>query len=481
MSNIEQTQSSPAPRLTGKGYTMSEVRRALTIVLLSWVPGSIFVTLVTGVVFTAFLTKYLATDDFTFGVLTSIGLATVVFQLLGSYIAERTGRAKKHFIIFFTLYRFLWVGLAAIPLFMMHLAPITRFVFIGCLIGIGSSFAYFGNAGWSAWIADIVPKSSSGKFFGMRSRIGLIAAVVTSLVATRLIDHFPKSGGLYAIIFIVAGVLGAGEILCYLLVREIPRKIEEKLPAFGELLVTPWKNAAFRSYALYTSVVWIAYMMMGNYVTRYCLLPISEHGLGMSAEYTNFSLGIVFTLVMAILVPFWGGAIDRLGPKSVLATSSLAQIIFPLMWLFMRPEYIWLIPFYGAIIGITWPGIDQVIVYMQMKGFPEERRTTYIAAFGIVFGLSSTIGNLLGGVLASFWETHMAFIPFLPAGTSHYHLLFLSSIVLRLVAFVFIFPRMPLPGRAGHRTVARTIAGDATASLPRALRRRRTPSGNQDS
>lgn len=462
------------PRLTGKGYTMADVRRSMAIVLFSWIPGSIFVTLVTGVVFTAFLTRYLHTDDFTFGLLTSVGLVMVVLQLAGSYVTERTGRVKWNFIVCFALYRFAWIGLAAIPLFMMGLSPSARFVYIGCLIGIGSAFAYLGNAGWSAWMADIVPRNLSGKFFGMRSRLGLIATVVTSLVATRLIDRYPGSGGLYAGIFVVAGVLGALEILLYIRVKEIPRKVEATLPGFRTLLVTPWKNAAFRSYALYTCVVWIAYMMMGNYGFRYCLLPASQHGLGLSAEYTNFSLGIVLTLAMALIVPFWGGAIDRLGPKSVLATSSLAQIIFPVIFALMTPGWTWFLPVYGAIIGLTWPGIDQAIVYMQMKGFPEERRTTYIAAFGIVFGLASTVGNLLGGALASVLERHLAAIPLLPPGTSHYQLLFFCSIALRLLAFIVLFPRIPLPGKGGYRAVARTIASDASASLPRPLRRRGT-------
>lgn len=472
---IDRREELSPERLTEKGYKISDVRKGMSIVMYSWILGAIFFSLVTGVVFNAFLTTYLHTDDFTFGIITSACLLTGVFQILGSYIAERTGRVKRDFIVAYSIYRFLWLGLAAVPLFMMNFPKATRLTFVGLILCISYAFSYIGGPAWFLWVSDFTPKNILGKFTGMRSRIGLITMVAASFTASRLIDIYGGAGWLYAILFTIAGILGTIEILFYIFIREVPRPIEATAPSLVELLITPWKNRQFRSFSFYTFVSWISYMMMGNYATRYCLLPTSEHGLGMSVEYTNFTLSIVVTLVMAFTAPFWGGAIDRIGAKSILATSSLSQIIFPVTWLFMRPGIAWILPFYAAIIGLTWPGIDQVIIYMQMKGFPEARRSAYVASFGIIFSLSCALGNFLGGFVAAFWQKFMHVIPFLPPGTTHYHLLFMTTLLIRLAAFVFILPRIPLPRKGGHGTVAKIIASDATAFIPNTLKLKRQP------
>jgi len=237
------------------------------------------------------------------------------------------------------------------------------------------------------------------------------------------------------------------------------------VPTLAEIFVTPWKDVAFRSYAIYTALAWISYTLMGPFLWPYCLGSVKEGRLGLSLWLTNLFLFILPLLGNAWVAPFWGRAIDRFGPRPVLAASSLAACFMPLVWVVMRPELIWLIPVQCFIGGLCWPGIERVFDFMLLKGFPETRRTTYIATFNVVVGLAIVVGTALGGAYAAFWQSHTHLLAIFPSWVTHYHPLFLTSTVLRLLVFLLVFPRLRLDGTARTRTVARDVATGVTAAL----------------
>jgi len=86
-------------RVTGRGFPAAELRRALLLVFVAWIFGAAFMSIISGAALTSFLTKYLRTDDFTYGLIMAAGL----FFFLGSYVNERSGRIKRNFLIFVTL------------------------------------------------------------------------------------------------------------------------------------------------------------------------------------------------------------------------------------------------------------------------------------------------------------------------------------------------------------------------------------------
>ncbi len=180
-------------------------------------------------------------------------------------------------------------------------------------------------------------------------------------------------------------------------------------------------------------------MMMGPFVSRYCLDPVRAHGLGMSVSMMNLLLFIIPWVSMALVAPLWGQAVDRFGPKPVLALSALCTAIAPIGWACMNPSLHWMLPAVAIFGGLTWPGIDQTTTYLQVKGFPAERNSAYNAAFLAVNGLAAVIGTTLGGWYAAFWARHMQVLACLPAWVSHYHPVFLTSVLLRFAAF-FLLP-----------------------------------------
>lgn len=468
-------ESSKTQRLIGQGYTPSEVRSGLWHCMIAWLFGAGFFSIIGGAAFTSFLTKYLHTDDTTYGYINAVGSIGVIFLLLGSYTVERTGRSKRNFLVLVTLHRLLWLAVAAIPLLMpVRAGASTRpQVLLVCAIVLLSTVAAnYGGAGWTAWMSGMVPKSLAGKFFGYRARLGMLSMIITAWGVSYALDRYEGSGAMYALVFAIAAVMGATDILLFIRVREVPQPVEDDPPTLLDIFTTPWRNALFRRFSLYTIVTWVAYMMMGPFVWRFCFDSLAAHGLQMSTSRANMLLFIIPMIVMAWVAPSWGKTIDRFGAKSVLAVCSLGSIIIPCGWFFVRPSTVWIIPIVSVLGALTWPGIDQVTFYMQLKGFPEQRRTAYIAMFLVIFGLASMGGTILGGYYASFWQHHLHHLPGIPSWISHYQPVFLTSILIRVLAFIFLLPRLPLPD-ADPKHALRSMAEEVYTAIPgvAALRR----------
>lgn len=466
------------PSATRSGYAPGEVRRSLWFIILAWVFGAGFFALATGATFISFVKAYLHADDMSFGFIMAAGPAAVLFQFLGSYLIERTGKIKAFFIPFVIAHRLLWLAIAAVA----YWAPVGMaasrrhaIVLAGVIAFASAALANFGGAGWAKWMGEIVPTALAGKLFGYRARLGMIAMIVMSVVATTALDRCDNAGWVYAVIFAGAAILGAIDIALFVFVREAPRPRPTQTLRLWDIVTTPWQDTGFRDYVTYTALAWISYTMMGPFLWPYCFAPTTEHGLGLSTGITNIFLFVLPLLANAWVAPYWGAAIDRFGPRPVFAASSISACIMPIIWVVMRPEWVWLVPVQCFLAGLFWPGIERITDYMLLKGFPEHRRSTYVATFNVVFGLATMIGPALGGLCAAGWKVVLHHATFLPAWLSHYHLVFLTSMLARTVAFIYYFPRRTLSGDASSRTITQAVVADTLAAFSPRHRRKRTP------
>ncbi len=454
-------------RFSARGYTPREVRVGLRRCLIAWFFGASFSAITGGTVFIAFLKKYLQIGDFSYALILSSGSAAVLLQVVGSFVVERTGCTKKVFLICCTIHRLLWLAIAAVPFFtpIHHQSVALQVTFVGVVFFLSASLGNFCVAGWTAWMADIVPSSISGSFFGLRASFGLFIMSGVGLAAAYLADHMLHVTTMYTLVFSIAAILGATDILLFLPVKEIPRPVEEPRPTLIDIVKTPWSNALFRSFCLYTIVSTIGYGLMNPFQIPFVF------ACGMSVLGATFMLSVLPQVSMAVLSPFWGKAVDRFGPKPVLTASALCHVILPIWWVLLRPSVIWTLPILSILAGLTWPGIDQVSIYMQVKGFPQNRRTAYIAMFMVVAALAGMVGTLIGGAMAHFTE-HFEQLSHQPAW-AHYIPLFALSVIVRLLAFVLIIPRMPLSASGTKRDVAQSIAADVVKAIPGRSRGRR--------
>jgi len=448
------------------GYTPSQVRHALRYIVLAWVFGAAFFAITTGPAFASFLKQYLRVDDLRYGLIMAAGPAASLFWFLGSYVVERSGRSKPLFMWFVTGHRLLWLVLAATPLLLRYVGRDQAIWLVVASIFVSAAAASFGGVGWWVWMSTIVPRPIAGRYFGQRARLGLLSMLTTMVVVSLLVDRFHGRGFVYAAVFTVAALCGAADILLFLPVREAPRAAPRERPSLLDILVIPWRERTFRIVAGYLATAVSAYAITGAFMFPFCFAPVSQRGLGLSVVQTTAMVVVLPQLVTAWCSPAWGRAIDRFGPKSALRAGSLAAITLPVWWMLLHRagpgfgDLIWLLPLSTAFAGLTVPGVDQALFYMQLREFPVERRTAYTAAFQVVVGMAAMAGTSLGGVMANWFEANMSRLPWQPAWLSHYHLVFGVSLLIRVAAFVFLFARLPLQGRVGAVEVFRTVLVD---------------------
>lgn len=467
-------------------YSPEQVEHSLFRIILGWAFGAGFFAITGGAVFASFVKNYLKAPDIPYGLIMAAGPAASVFLFAGSHAVEKSGRAKPIFMLYVTLHRVTWLAMAAIALFAGDHPAAWLGYLVAVAVFVATAFTNYGGAGWLVWMSDIVPKRSAGAFWGMRMTVGLLSMVTVSMLTSWIIDGNKTNPTAYVWIFTAAAALGVADILCFLTVPEIPRIKHAVTPTFWQTFATPWKNRLFRGFALYCALAWMGYVMIGTFIWPFCFEPVSKNGLGLSLIATNLMIVVLPQLTMAVFAPMWGSAIDRFGPKPVLGLGSLMAAIMPIGWLFIynspgvdvsigplavHVNRLWLIPILQIVGASTWPAIEQGVLYVQMNGFPEKMRSSYISAFQVVLGLSMMAANWLAGVFATFWLYYKDSVPFFPKWFSHYHPVFLTAILIRLFAYVFLFRRLDLGGDAAVGEVARAVAGETKRVVPKLARK----------
>jgi len=477
---------------SGVLYSPEQVQHSLTRIILGWVFGAGFFAITGGAVFASFVKNYLKAPDIPYGLIMAAGPAASIFLFAGSHAVEKSGRAKPNFMLFVMLHRLMWLAMAAMALFGGDKPAVWLGYLVALAVFAATAFTNYGGAGWLVWMSDIVPKRSAGAFWGMRMTVGLLSMVTVSSLMSWIIDHNKTNPIAYFWIFTIAVVLGVADILCFVSVPEKPRIKHEVTPTFWQTFSTPWKNPVFRGFALYCSLAWMGYIMIGTFIWPFCFDPVSKNGLGLSLIATNLMIVVLPQLTMAVFAPLWGSAIDRFGPKPVLGLGSLMAAIMPIGWLFIynspgadltlgsytvHVNRLWLIPILQVVGAFTWPAIEQGVLYVQMNGFPEKMRSSYISAYQVVLGLSMMVANWLAGIFATFWLYYKDSVPFFPKWFSHYHPVFLTAILIRLFAYVFIFRRLDLEGDAKVGDVAKSVAVETKKVVPKLARKVRKRRG----
>jgi MFS family permease len=431
--------------------------------------------------FAAYLTKILKVGDLAFGLIMASGPAAAVFLFLGSLAAERAGRVKRLYVGFTLVFRLSWLCLAAVPLVFGSFPNLWATGLVGLIVFAGSAAASYGGAGLTVWMAAVVPKQSAGRYFALRATAGLWSMIVTGFVVGKLVDIHSDTPWVYSLFFTIAAVFGATEVLCFLRVPEKQRPVEEERPSIWSILWVPWRNGLFRSVTLYSAISWFTFSLVDTFLWPFCLMDSSKNGLGFGVFASFLVISLLPMISMALTSPFWGMAIDRFGPKPVLRVGLLINALSALVWLVVHrtggtpisvgpwtitPDLIWFIPIVEVLGGLTWPAVEQGVFYVQIKAFPEVKRSAYIASYDVSVQVAAMLGSAFAAFCAGFWAKHAASVPVFPDWFSQYQPIILTAFVIRMSAFLLLFPRLRLEGVAGFGEVIAYVAAQAMRALP---------------
>ena len=164
-----------APELRG-----ASLRRALGLVTLAWVFGSVWQTATSGAPLTLFATS-LHASPFQFGLLTALPFIASLVSMPASLWTERTGLRKPIFLWGTYPNRLLWFPIALVPMYIVFRMgaggyALAMGLFLVLMFLMHSSGAV-GSPAWTSWMADVVPERLRGKYFSRRRQWGIASAI----------------------------------------------------------------------------------------------------------------------------------------------------------------------------------------------------------------------------------------------------------------------------------------------------------------
>lgn len=379
------------PALSVRG---DELRKCLRIATVSWMYGSAWAVLISGVQLKAFA-RILGFTDFDLGLLAAAPPIASVGMIVAALWIERSGLRKHQFLQCGMIHRLLWLAIAIIPLVLVVPSRSAVWVMLGVytLSWLMHSLA---NPAWMTWMGDLVPKRVRGRYFAARFGFGRIIQVVLVVSIGLLLDYVtvPDQSGretfatqpqlLYVIcgIFSVAAVIGATEIIMYRKVREIiPPKHEDSPPAEGRFVAPPYrpleqpqgrglaqrlaqaplnvahrlshllaagrgladyvllgplKNAMFRRYVAFGITIGFATSVTGFFFWVY-----TTETLGFSKLATQILYMVISPILGMIGLQVWGRLLDRWGRRPVLMAGTFMTVFSITPYFFTMPGTPW--------------------------------------------------------------------------------------------------------------------------------------------
>jgi len=305
-------------------------------------------------------------------------------------------------------------------------------------------------------MSDLIPPGIRGTYFSRRRQWGLVSAIPAAWGAGWLLDHFAGNGDTMtmlswcAVVFIVAGAFGLVDIIIFHWVPDVPtppKKGTDLLSSWGE----PLRNRNYLRFAGFVGTLVFAFAPMGQFVTLYIVTTLgADRETGGLNQITQLMLIVAPSLAQLLVFHIWGKASDRMGKRPVLVLAALGLVPVGIGWCFVNADTIWLGYVLSALGGALWAGIDIVNfnIVMEFSGSASKMGTrggtAYVAMNSIIINVAGCLGGLAWGGIAELCERLNLQLPLVGTFT-FFHVLFILSGILRLLAVVVFLPHLHEP------------------------------------
>lgn len=259
--------------------------------------------------------------------------------------------------------------------------------------------------GWWAWMADLIPESIRGYFFGRRYQVLLLSTALSMVIAGLILDRVPASKStLFFGIFLVASILSIIDPILFRWVPE-PARPSRSHTTFREALslyARPLKDKAFMMLTFSAALWTLAY----NMPLTFCVLY--QRGETINGQYVGCGASLQFLAIMqvlqqvaiAVVATQWGHLADRIGHRTVYILASLYAFA-SLPYFVMGPQnYYWLLPLHLVVSSVIFAGAPVAQQNLMIAIAPQAEREYYVSTFWCVVCGAGAIGPWFGGILA---------------------------------------------------------------------------------
>ena len=355
-----------------------------------------------------------------------VGLLGAASQVLSSKLVSKFKR-KKIVLVGVTLQATMWLLLMTLGIlaFKGIINQYAAIIFIGiyCIYSIIGNMA---GPSWFSWMGDLVPARKRGKYFSKRNKIVGLIAMISTLIASAILD-FTKQMNIVLIGFII--LFGFAAIGRYISVYYFTKHYEPELKIekenefgfFTFIKKAPFNN--FGRFAIYLGLITLASHISGPFFAPYMLRE-----LGFS--YTTFVIiKISLGLFSIASLSLWGKIGDTYGNRKLMKIGSFGIAIVPILWIFNHNP-IYLIFVVQLLAGFSWGAFNLGVSNYIYDAVTPQKRAACVAYFTMINGVGIFIGALFGGLLLD--KVSINFM-------NSFFLIFLISGVLRgIISLIFL-------------------------------------------
>lgn len=452
-----------------------DVLRGLRLSTWEAVWTTVWMVLTTGAFQTGFA-LYLGASPFWLGLLAGLPSAVGLLQLPASLYIERRGE-RKRFVTFCAVGgRVLWLPILLTPFVLPPSLWMPSFVFF---MALSSALITVTVPAWTSWMSDLVPADNRGRYFGQRSMLAGIVAMLVPLPAGAFLDQAVKYGRFdprlgFGVLFALA--VGAALVGGAFLLRQ-PEPPMEKRDAGNPLasLSAPLSDTNFRRFIAFAGLGVAGQTLASQFFTAW---QVDRAALNLP-YLTVQALGATASAASLAAMPLWGFLADRYGNRPVLAMAAGGVVLSPLLWMLTVPraDALWfnigLIVTLNVISGAFWAGYGLSQFNLLVGLAPAATRGTYVAVFSALTGLVGGIAPILGGALMTALEPVALSLG--PLTLNNYKILFGLTALIR-VACLFLIGRVTEPEGRSTRYVLDQLRQSRPVTSWLTLRRLSRPS-----
>ena len=378
------------------------------------------------------------------GVIAALPFCAKLAQLFLSWHIERRGHWKEATLRWAGAGRCALLLGAAIP-FITTSPPLGAVMLLG-VVAVASLGGAVYEMAFLTWMAELVPESQRGAFFGARARIAGITSLGVSVIAGFVIDrwHSVRPGSItpFAVLFAIgagAGLLG----LAYLRRVPAPRRHESRVGALDlrEALTRPARDANFRRLCTFAAVWSFAGSIVSPFYTVYMLEQLQLPFLHVTLFAATTSA------LISVVQLYWGRLGDHFGSKTTLRAGTYLIALVPAIWLLASPQRLWPLVVIALLSGFAWGAYHLSLGNLILKLAPPGARPSYIATFGAAQGSAETVAPIIGGLVLDSLQA-MGYAP---------HSALRVLIVTSLILFLLATPLLGAVHEPGGVTVGRMI------------------------
>ena len=465
----------PQPTLTER-----ETQRSLRSMDWSGMSAGAMRSLGTGGLMAAYALA-LGANNLEVGIIAALPFITQVMRLPAVLLVEAFRRRKGLGWPAFALMQLVWLPIGLVPLLLDTPGKLAVFLVIAFL-GVHGTLNSLWVTTSNTWMRDLIPPDRLATYFGRRLAMVTIAISVIGLAGGFFVQWWESIAqpgeAVFAFSFLLIGGVGVfGTFGAFAMSRAAepmmpPSSQSNQSPA--RMLLAPLRDPNYFRLIKFL----FAWSLISNLaIPFFAVYMLKVIGLSLPEVMGLTALG---QLANVLFVRVWGSFADRVGSKTVLSLSASLYLLVIIGWVFtIHPErYFLTMPLLVALHllgGAAAAGVTLTVNTLAIKVAPEGRAVPFSGVAGMMVGLGSGIGPILGGLVADYFSVRSLDLSVnwsAPGGTtalpavslSGFEFLFGMAFVLGLLSLNLLAPLREEGEVSRDTALAELMAGMAPAA-----------------